>query len=154
MPKEFVRKPRSLFEWQRWKATEFRQFLLYTGLVVLHEKLSDAVYKNFLRFSVGIRLLLDKSSNAEHIDSAHKLLTLFVKHFSELYGSDMVVYNVHNVIHLSDDCKRYGSLDNISAFCLENYLGSLLKLVCKPNRPLQQVVGTTDIHSARRIFHS
>lgn len=140
IPTEFARKPRSLSEWQRWKATEYRQFLLYTGPVVLHGKLPDAMYNNFLLLSVGIRLLLEKDLNVDMVTYAHQLLISFVTHYSQLYGADMVVYNVHNVIHLSDDYKRFGSLDSISAFCFENYLGQLVKLVRKPNKPLEQVV--------------
>lgn len=35
IPCEINRKSRSLFEYKRWKATEFRTFLLYTDSMVL-----------------------------------------------------------------------------------------------------------------------
>jgi hypothetical protein len=50
MPREFARKPRSLNEWQRWEATEFQQFLLYTGPVVLLGKLSSAAYSSLISY--------------------------------------------------------------------------------------------------------
>ena len=37
LPCDFVRKPRSLKFMKRFKATEFRQILLYTSLVVFNE---------------------------------------------------------------------------------------------------------------------
>jgi hypothetical protein len=140
VPFEFARKPRSLHDWQRWKATEFRQFLLYTGPVVLLGKLSEAAYRNFMLLSVGMFILLDKHSSAADIDYAEELLVLFVQHFSSLYGSNMMVYNVHNVVHIADDARTFGNLDNVSAFCFENFLGGLVKLVRKPCKPLEQVV--------------
>jgi len=39
-PFEFQRKPRSLLHYRQWKATEFRQLLLYTGPVIFKNILS------------------------------------------------------------------------------------------------------------------
>ncbi|KAK6173999.1 hypothetical protein SNE40_017357 [Patella caerulea] len=85
-------------------------------------------------------MLLHKSMCIEHNDFVQELLTKFVEHFSAIYGPDLVVYNIHNLIHLPDDARNYGSLNNISAFPFENYLGSLVELVRKPSNVLEQIV--------------
>lgn len=140
VPIDFSRKPRSLNEVKRWKATEFRQFLLYTGQVVLLDILPDAMYKNFLLLSVAMKILVDSQMCQQYNDFARDLLVQFVRHFSDLYGKNMVVYNTHNLIHLADDAKLHGSLDNISAFPFENAMTSLLKNVRKPSKALEQVI--------------
>jgi len=48
MPKEFARKPRTLLELLRWKATEYRQFLLYNGIVALKDTVRKEPYYAFL----------------------------------------------------------------------------------------------------------
>ncbi|KAG1664804.1 hypothetical protein GQR58_019670 [Nymphon striatum] len=58
----------------------------------------------------------------------------------KIYGAENVVYNVHNLMHLPDDVRRFGALDNISAFVFENYLGKLKKMVRKPQFVIQQLV--------------
>ncbi|KAF7258120.1 hypothetical protein EG68_03577 [Paragonimus skrjabini miyazakii] len=53
-PVDFQRLCRPLTEFERWKATEFRQFLLYLGPVVLHGLLESDKYKHFLQLFVCI----------------------------------------------------------------------------------------------------
>ena len=109
IPIEFARKPRSLEEVNRWKATEFRQFLIYTGPIALIGKLSDVLYDNFMLLSVAIFILLNPSlcSLPAYVDYAEKLLILFVEHYTEVYGKEMVVYNVHGLIHLGCSSRNW-----------------------------------------------
>lgn len=139
MPTEFSRKPRSLKHLDRYKATEYRAFLLYTGPVCLMNNVDINLYKNFLLLNVSITLL-SQQYNEENVEISRKYLTAFIKHFKLLFGVRHMAYNVHNLIHLPDDVCKYGSIDKFSAFPFENYLGTLKKLLRKPNCILSQIV--------------
>lgn len=139
IPSEFSRKPRTVLDLERWKATEFRLFLLYIAPVILEQILSKEAYKHFLSLSVSIRLLCDKKSTPSDLEYAHSLLMYYVKKFKYFYGENNITYNVHNLIHITDDVKNHGSLDSFSAFKFENYMHELKKLVKHSRNPLQQV---------------
>lgn len=47
IPSDFCRKPKGLDELLRWKATEYRQMAIYTGIVVLYSVISKKLYFNF-----------------------------------------------------------------------------------------------------------
>ena len=119
IPSEFARKPRSLFEIDRWKATEFWQFVLYTGPVILEHHIHKNLCKNVLLFSVSLHVLLNSFLVEAYNGYANELLAAFIEHFGQIYGGDSLVYNVHG---LAADGKQYGTLDNISSFPFENYL--------------------------------
>lgn len=140
MATEFVRKPRSISEYERWKATEFYSFLLYTGPLALYRNVDEAVYKNFLLLSCAIHILCSRNLHRTCNDYAQQLLVKFVKHFGEIYGADQLVYTVHNVVHLPQDVVNHGPLQSFSAFQFENYLGRLKRLVRKRNKVLEQVI--------------
>ena len=56
---------------------------------------------------------------------ANDLINLFVAQFLDFYGSDMLGYNIRNLIHISADVERFGPLDSFSAFLFESFLGHL-----------------------------
>jgi hypothetical protein len=68
------------------------------------------------------------------------LLNYFVETFEQVYGQHLVSYNIHGLIHLVDDYKQYGPLDNCSTFPFENYMKVLKSMLRQPNKPLEQVV--------------
>ncbi|XP_040062561.1 uncharacterized protein LOC120835954 [Ixodes scapularis] len=135
---DFQRKCRGLQEFDRWKATEFRFFLLYAGPVTIRKVVKPEVYKHFLLLHVGIAILVSPSM-VHMLDYAEQLLRLFVRECSVIYGKTSLVYNVHLLIHLANDCRLLGPLDNFSCFPFENYLGRLKTLVRSGNKPLQQL---------------
>lgn len=142
MPSEFARQPRSIFEVERWKATEFRQFLLYTGPVVLKDVLPTRHYKHFLSLTIALSILLDDEERTRnsYLNYAKQLLVYFVKKCKHLYGDNFTVYNVHGLIHLHEDVRFFNtSLNDISAFQFENYLQTLKKYVRKSRNPIAQV---------------
>lgn len=66
--------------------------------------------------------------------------------FWKLYSRDQLVYNLHSLIHLADDAKHYGALDNCSSFKYKSYLGQLKKLVPNAQSSCSQI--------AKRIFEN
>jgi hypothetical protein len=137
---EFQRKGRSLDEIEDWKAVEFRTFLLYSGPIVLKGVLSEEQYEHFLYFHTAIRILCSSSSTEEQITYAEQCLKYFSFQFGVLYGSFQLIYNVHSINHLADDCRFLkGSLDCFSAFPFENFLGRLKKMLRGTRRPLAQL---------------
>ncbi|XP_036145352.1 uncharacterized protein LOC105830224 [Monomorium pharaonis] len=139
IPREFVRKPRSLKYVKLWKATEHRQLLLYTGPIVLKSVLSKDAYKHFLSLHVAIRILCNEDTKNAYAEYAQTLLKHFVKSFIKLYGKHHILHNVHGLIHLVEDVKSFGILDNFSAFKFENFMQILKRYVRKNDKPLQQL---------------
>lgn len=140
IPVEFARKPRSFREIDRWKATEFRQFLLYIGPVLLPSFLSSNMYNNFMLLSTAIAILISVDLSSSYSQYSQTLLKAFVSHFGEIYGKDAIVYNVHGLVHLPEDVQKFGCLDHISAFPYENHLQKIKRLVRKPERPFAQII--------------
>jgi len=135
---EFCRLPRSLEDVEHWKATEFRQFLLYTGPIALREKLPKMQYKHFLCLHIAIRILC--SSECIRFNGyAKSLIRYFIEKYKKIYGNEYITYNVHNLVHLCDDVLLFGKIDNFSAFKFENYMSKIKRKMKNSRYPLQQI---------------
>ena len=139
-PWEISRHMRPLNEFTKFKATEFRLFLLYIGPIVLKNNVSEEYYEHFLNLSLAIRILCDSEKCLEMNEVANSLLRTFVEQYKNYNGVERLTYNIHNLIHLANEVKQFGSLNNFSCFPFENYL-RMLKLKIKPGPlPMQQLV--------------
>ena len=126
----------------RWKATEYRQFLLYAGKIVLKDILRKDLYDHFMSLSVAITILVSPHTARSHSLRmyAHDLLAYFISQGSTLYGAEFLVYNVHSLVHLTAEVESYGSLDECLAFPFENYLQKIKRMVRTGRNPIAQIV--------------
>lgn len=143
IPREFARQPRSLHYVARWKATEYRLFLLYTGVVALKQVVSQELYDLFLLLHVAARIVSCEQlvEKQVYVDFAEKLFAAFVEHCAHptVFGSGFISYNIHSLLHLCDDVRRYGVVENFSGFPFENYLGVIKRLIRSGAKVLQQL---------------
>ena len=139
-PIEFNRKTRSLNCLKFWKATEYRSFLLYFGLIVSKDVVNEYVYDHFMLLFVSARLLCDKFRYKRYASYCDSLLRKFVQDSSRLYGTCFLTYNVHTLIHLAQLCNMHGHCESFAAFPFENYLGNLKNMLRSKRYELQQIV--------------
>lgn len=115
---DFAWNPREILEVCQFKATEFRQLLLYTGPIVFKNVISEECYINFMALSISLRILLSLD-HCFYLEYTHQLL----KYFKQ-------------ILHLADDYKIYGPLDRCSCFYFENYMKYLTRMLRKNVKPL------------------
>lgn len=163
-PSEFARRPRSLEICSKYKATELRQILLYIGPALFHDLLHESAYKHFLFLHTAIRILASKCPSRQHLRLAECAIQKFVLRTERLYGSTFNSYNVHGLLHLTDDVRCLGSLDSFSAFPYESNMSIFRRYCRKANQPLQQIFnrikekqahGSTKVHNVEtyvRVF--
>ena len=149
MPSEFVRQPRSLKYLDRWKATELRQFLLYSGPVVLRNILSDDAYQHFLVLSMTLTILLqsDVEIRSHYLEYSQQLIQQFVYNSKTLslslsLSTYIYIYrNTFTFIYIETlslslsiiyiICFMYLMIVNLVVVLLTVYHVSRLKISCK-----------------------
>lgn len=142
-PDLFARKPRPLNEYVDFKATELRQFLLYTGIVLIKENANPEAFAHFLCLSLGYRTLFSRNLSKDKLDTAAELLSLFVKDFNKFYNRN-VSYNVHNLLHIVDCARMYGRVDGFSAYKYENSIRKLQFLIRNKTNVFSQIRNRLD----------
>lgn len=102
--------------------------------------LQKQYFLHFLSLHCAIRILICDDLINKYIDYAQQLLIFFVQEFGNLYGEEYVSHNIHNLIHLTLDVKKFGSLDKFSCFPFENYMHKIKMMLKTSKHPLSQFI--------------
>ena len=136
---EYARRPDNIADFEQFKATEFRQILLNSGIVIFKGILSKYTYFHFVLLHVAILCLIFHADSQKHLHLARICLDKFVQKSKLIYPLSFLSYNVYGLTHLVKDVKNFGGLDSFSAFPFENVMERFKSLVRKPHLSLQQI---------------
>lgn len=121
IPKIFNRRPRTFKHFAKFKGTEFRRILLYDGLIVF-KHLDKKLWKSYILLQSSIYMLARPDLVQHMTPAANVIIRQFIKHAIKVFEKQFVVYNVHSLCHLSEECRLHGAIDSFSAFKYENFL--------------------------------
>ena len=130
-PIEITRTPRSIEnDLMYWKASEFRDFMLYYSLPVLYKILPDEYYMHYSDLVRAMYILLRKDITVAQLASAREYIYRFCSRFEQLYsGSNTFTLNFHQLVHLPDDVRNVGPMFVYSAFLFESKMGLLMRMI-------------------------
>lgn len=139
-PCRFItRRPRSLDKIKLFKASEFRNLLLYYLPVCLDGIQMNKYTDHFKLLSSSIFILLKSSISRSELVEARLKLKTFVADFQRFYGSENMTMNIHLLEHICDCVEEFGPLWSYSMFVFENYNGELKEYVVANTDVLHQI---------------
>lgn len=119
-PPEYVtRKPRSVQDRGFYKASEYRNLLLFFLPYALRGLLEDKKVKHFKLLSAATYILSQSEVNVVEINQAGQMLTTFADQFESIYGRETIRMNVHIVRHYAETVKNCGPIWAYSMFSFE-----------------------------------
>ncbi|KAL7293236.1 hypothetical protein TKK_0013376 [Trichogramma kaykai] len=138
-PVDFARKPFKIQKHTKFKATEYRQIMLYSGSSTFSGLVQEDAYRHYLLFNAAMRIFIMPEPSEDLLDAAENFIKIFVIGAEKVYGSEFITYVTHGLLHLIEDVRNFGPLDSYSAFPYENHMSFFRRVCRKRNHHLQQI---------------
>jgi len=104
--------------------------------VLFQNRIPNELMLHFNLLNCALRILYDPTQCLRNNPLAKELLIIYVNLMKQYFGKIHIIFNVHNLLHLSDDILRFGPLDSFSVISFENHLQTTKQLVRKGFQPL------------------
>lgn len=153
-PSDFQRQLPSLEQLSYYKATEFKNLLLY-GLIpaikteLLQKAKTSPEAGDFLHWIILYHEIISRlncdSIAKDTLPFVEQLVSVWQQLLPDFLGDLGQTYNAHATAHLVHFVRLFGPLHNFSAFPFESFMGEYVDLVTSGNGMIEQV--------ARRVLH-
>ncbi|XP_039311266.1 uncharacterized protein LOC113003043 isoform X1 [Solenopsis invicta] len=142
-PSEIHRLPRLLKDRAKWKATEWRSWLLYYSIPCLHAILPEVALNSYMLLVKSIHTLLSTNITEDNLMQCEIDLLQFVGDCQCIYGEDFMTFDVHTLLHYVESVRKNGPLWAISAFPFESDINNLKGRITGPSGVLEQIANRT-----------
>lgn len=154
-PHDFSRPPRSIIKHRKyWKASEFRNWLLYYSLPLLSDVLPPLFVHHHALLVCSIHILLQDKLKEVQIQVAEDMLTAYYELFPELYGKINCTLNSHLLIHLPKYVRLWGPLWTHSAFGFESVNGFITSMIHSKFKLGDQLLYSLDVSDTLAVLTS
>lgn len=136
---EIHRLPRSFFDKAKWKASEWRSWLLFYSLICLRGILPDPALHHLALLIKSVYVLLKCNITEAELNDCEYNLVKFVGMFEVIYGVQYMTFNVHSLLHVVRSVKQTGPLWATSTFPYESMIYQLKKHVHGPDGVINQI---------------
>lgn len=152
-PTVFItRVPRSLDDIVHWKASEYRNFLLYWGVPILTSVLSNCHILHFCALVKAIHILSQENIQEADLLVAENCLFNFVSLFPSLYSQRNMTMNLHQLVHLTDCVRATGPLFSNNCFVFEDLNGFIVRHIHGTQGIDTQIINSINIVQAIPIL--
>ncbi|XP_035792098.1 uncharacterized protein LOC118466621 [Anopheles albimanus] len=146
LPCEFNRRyPTPIEKLADWNGREFATFLNYVGVAVLKEFLNYEEYKHFLNLFTAATIWSNNIYQG-HLDDAQRMIDSFVVEQHKI--TNHIARNLHNITHITKECKRFGPLPQNSTYAFESFLHEIKAMVRHGKKPLQKLANRIEEYSS------
>ncbi|XP_051171576.1 uncharacterized protein LOC127288266 [Leptopilina boulardi] len=142
-PQEIHRQPRPINEKAKWKASEWRSFLLFYSVICLKDLIPAEVLNHYALLVESIFILLKDSISEEELRICEEKLLIFVAKLQEMFGNSVMTFNIHSLLHLVESVRRTGPLWTTSTFPFEGAIFYLKQAVTGPKGVFDQIAKRT-----------
>lgn len=139
LSKDFRRSLRPLCYAARYKALEWKLWLLFVSVPCLHGILDEKIFSSYLLLVNSIFTLLRDTITIEEINYSEYNLVKFVSMSEIHFGKKFMTFNIHLLLHFCESVRKAGPLWATSTFPFESSIGTFLKQINAPNGCTKQI---------------